>query len=58
MKHHNLKVWLRLMRQKWATNNNSASKNKPASFQEEEASIYEFDHNPLHGIDQRLRDQS
>jgi len=57
MKHHNLKVWLRLMRQKWVTNNTSTTKSKSVANKEEDISIYEFDHNPLHGIDQRLRDQ-
>lgn len=57
MKQLNLKLLYRYARVKWNTNS-TQTKKVNRSFQEEDTTISEFDHNPLHGIDKRFRDQS
>lgn len=56
MKHLNLRLLYRYARVKWNTSS-SESKKLNGSLQEEDTTISEFDHNPLHGIDKRFRDQ-
>ncbi len=57
MKQLNLKLLYRYARVKWNTNS-TETKKVNRSFQEDDTMISEFDHNPLHGIDKRFRDQS
>jgi len=56
MKQLNLKLLYRYARVKWNTNSTETKKVNRIS-QEEDNTISEFDHNPLHGIDDRFRDQ-
>ena len=57
MKQLNTKLWYRFARVKWNTNSTQSKKNNWV-FQEEDNTLSEFDHNPLHGIDDRFREQS
>jgi len=56
MKQINLKLLYRYARVKWNTNSTEIKKTNRI-FPEEDNTISEFDHNPLHGIDDRLRNQ-
>jgi|GEM_PF-1962973 len=56
MKQLNLKLLYRYARVKWNTNP-VATKKTSRTFQEDDNAISEFDHNPLHGIDDRFRER-
>ena len=55
MKQINLKLLYRYARVKW--NTNSTEPKKMNRTLKDDDTIWEFDHNPLHGIDDRFRDQ-
>jgi hypothetical protein len=57
MKQLNLRLLYRYARVKWYTNSTQRKKLNFV-FQEEDNTLSEFDHNPLHGIDDRFRDQN
>ncbi len=56
MKQLNLKLLYRYARVKWNTNSTETKKVNRV-FQEEDTTISEFDHNPLHGINEDFRNQ-